>query len=159
MLSPSYPSSERATPEQLVSASRITGPIPRRRAARWVARALTGLTLAFLAFDVAVKFAPISPDAAAATARLGWAPQHLPVIGLIALACLVLYAVPRTAPLGAVLWTGYLGGAVAAHLRVGNPLLSHTLFPVYVGALLWGALYLRDARVWAAVRTLLRRAA
>jgi hypothetical protein len=121
-------------------------------------RVLTGVTIALLAADVAVKFAP-APYAAAATAPLGWAPHHLPVIGLIGLACLVLYAVPRTAALGALLWTGYLGGAVAAHLRVGSPLLSHTLFPVYVGVLLWGALYLRDARVQVAFRTLRRPAA
>ena len=63
------------------------------------------------------------------------------------LACLILYLVPRTAPLGAVLWTGYLGGAIATHVRVGNPLFSHTLFPIYVAAMLWGGLWLRDARV------------
>jgi hypothetical protein len=57
------------------------------------------------------------------------------------------YLVPRTAVVGAVLWTGYLGGAIATHVRVGNPLLSHTLFPIYVAVLLWGGLYLRDSRV------------
>jgi hypothetical protein len=66
---------------------------------------------------------------------------------MLQLACLVLYLVPRTSVLGAVLWTGYLGGAVATHVRVGNPLLSHTLFPIYVAALLWGGLWLRDQRV------------
>jgi hypothetical protein len=65
--------------------------------------------------------------------------------------CLILYVIPRTAPLGAVLWTGYLGGAIATHLRLDNPLFSHTLFPIYVAALLWGGLYLRDARVRALV--------
>ena len=59
---------------------------------------------------------------------------------------------PRTAPLGAVLWTGYFGGAVATHLRLDEPLLSHTLFPIYVAAVVWGALYLRDARVRALLR-------
>lgn len=59
----------------------------------------------------------------------------------------MLYAIPRTAPLGAVLWTGYFGGAIATHLRLDNPLLSHTLFPIYVAAFVWGGLYLRDARV------------
>ena len=121
--------------------------VVRAPAARWAGRALTGLTCALLAMDAAVKFVPQSGEVAAATAQLGWAPAQAPVLGAIALACLVLYAVPRTAVLGAVLWTGYLGGAVATHLRVGNPLLTHTLFPVYVGALVWGALALRDARV------------
>lgn len=158
-MSTTYPSAAHAVPMTSRPAAHAIDPAPRGRAARWTGRVLTGVTLAFLAFDVAVKFAPMSAEAAAATARLGWASHQLPVLGLIALACLVLYAVPRTAALGAVLWTGYLGGAVAAHLRVGNPLLAHTLFPVYVGALLWGALYLRDARVQAAVRTLLRPAA
>jgi hypothetical protein len=64
----------------------------------------------------------------------------------------VLYVVPRRAPLGAILWTGYLGGAIATHLRVDNPLFSHTLFPTYIAALIWGGLYLRDARVRALVR-------
>ena len=62
---------------------------------------------------------------------------------MIQLACLVVYLVPRTAVLGAVLWTGYLGGAIATHVRVENPLFTHVLFPVYVAALLWGGLWLR----------------
>jgi hypothetical protein len=70
----------------------------------------------------------------------------------------VLYLVPRTAPLGAVLWTGYLGGAIATHLRLDNPLFSHVLFPIYVAALLWGGLYLRDARVRDLARSLSRPA-
>jgi hypothetical protein len=59
----------------------------------------------------------------------------------------VLYLIPRTAPIGALLWTGYFGGAIVTHLRVGDPLLTHILFPIYVSALLWGGLYLRDPRV------------
>jgi hypothetical protein len=82
----------------------------------------------------------------------GWrppcrAPSRSDIRSTIELACLTLYLVPRTAVLGAVVFTGYLGGAVATHLRIGNPLLSHTLFPVYVAALLWGGLYLRDPRL------------
>jgi hypothetical protein len=69
------------------------------------------------------------------------------MIGAVLLVCVALYLIPRTAPLGAVLLTGYLGGAVLVHLRVGDPLLSHTLFPTYVGTLVWFALYLRDDRV------------
>jgi ABC-type transport system involved in cytochrome c biogenesis permease component len=72
-------------------------------------------------------------------------------IGLILLVCVVVYLIPRTAVLGAVLLTGYLGGAVATHVRVGDPLLSHTFFPIYFAVLIWGGLYLRDRRVHAAI--------
>jgi hypothetical protein len=81
------------------------------------------------------------------TISLGYAASLLRPIGLVELACLVLYLVPRTAPLGAILFTGYLGGAIATHVRLGNPLFSHQLFPIYVAAMLWIPLYLRDARV------------
>ena len=119
-------------------------------AARWTGRALSGIAVLFLAFDAAFKLVA-TPEALAGTADLGWTPQHLPTLAAIQLVCLALYLVPRTAPLGAVLWTGYLGGAIATHLRIDNPLLTHTLFPIYVAALLWGGLYLRDARVRAAM--------
>ena len=84
--------------------------------------------------------------------QLGYQPHHLPIIGAIEIVCLALYLVPRTAPLGAVLWTGYFGGAIATHLRVDNPLPTHTLFPIYVAAIIWGGLYLRDPRVRALLR-------
>jgi hypothetical protein len=116
---------------------------------RWAGRILSGIAVLFLTFDTAIKLAGPAVDA---TAQLGFAPHHLLTIGLIELACLVIYLIPRTAPLGAVLWTGYLGGAIATHLRLENPLFSHTLFPIYVAALLWGGLYLRDARVRALLR-------
>ncbi len=117
----------------------------------WIGRTLSGLAVLFLAFDVAIKL--FSTEAAVtATTELGYRPHHLPVIGAIGLVCLVLYVIPRTAPLGAILWTGYFGGAVATQLRVDNPLLSHILFPTYVAALVWGGLYLRDDRVRALLR-------
>jgi DoxX-like family len=68
-------------------------------------------------------------------------------LGVILLLCTLLYAAPPTALLGAILLTGYLGGAVASHLRVGDPLLTHVLSGVYAGLLVWGGLYLRDARL------------
>jgi hypothetical protein len=68
-------------------------------------------------------------------------------LGVILLSCVVAYAIPRTSVLGALLLTGYLGGAVATHVRVANPLFSHVLFPTYIAALLWGGLILRDARL------------
>ena len=72
-------------------------------------------------------------------------------IGAVELACLVLYVIPRTSVLGAILLTGYLGGAVATHVRVGSPLLTHVLFPIYVAALVWGGLFLREGRLRALV--------
>jgi hypothetical protein len=69
------------------------------------------------------------------------------VIGVIELVCLVLYLVPQTSVLGALLLTGYLGGAIATHVRVGSPLMSHTLFPIYVALMVWGGLYLREGRL------------
>jgi hypothetical protein len=86
------------------------------------------------------------------SAQLGFTPQQVFVIGVIAAICLVIYLIPRTAPIGAVLWTGYFGGAIVTHFRLGNPLLTHVLFPIYVSALIWGSLYLRDPRVRAVVR-------
>ncbi len=119
---------------------------------RWAGRILSGIAVLFLTFDLAMKLSGVK-EAVEGTVKLGWQPHHLPILGGIQLVCLVLYLIPRTAPLGAVLWTGYLGGAVATHLRVDDPLFSHILFPVYVAALIWGGLYLRDARVRALLRS------
>ena len=112
----------------------------------WTGRILSGIAIAFLTFDTVIKLAGVKA-AVDGTVLLGYKPEQLPIIGVIELVLLVLYLVPRTAPIGALLWTGYLGGAVATHFRLGNPLFSHILFPTYVAALLWGGLYLRDARV------------
>jgi hypothetical protein len=123
----------------------------RARRARWAGRVLTGIALAFLTLDVVMKFV-VTKEAVEGTLALGYQLHHLPIIGALGAVCLVLYAIPRTAPIGAILWTGYLGGAIATHVRVDNPLFSHILFPTYVAALLWGGLYLRDARVRGLVR-------
>ena len=117
----------------------------------WAGRILTGIAVLFLTFDLAMKLSGVQ-EAVDGTVKLGWQPHHLPILGGIQIVCLVFYLIPRTAPLGAVLWTGYLGGAVATHLRVDDPLFSHILFPIYVAALIWGGLYLRDARVRALLR-------
>ena len=124
---------------------------------RVAGRVITGLAVAFLVFDMSIKLTG-AKEAVEGTAQLGWQPHHLPILGAIQLALLVLYLVPRTAPLGAVLWTGYFGGAIATHLRLDNPLFSHVLFPIYVAALVWGGLYLRDARLRTLVRAMLRPA-
>ena len=126
-------------------------PIAPSKATRWIGRTLTGIAVLFLIFDMTIKLVGAA-EAVEGTAQLGWAPHHLPILGAIQAACLALYLIPRTAPLGAVLWTGYLGGAIATQLRLDNPLFSHVLFPTYVAALLWGGLYLRDARVRALLR-------
>jgi hypothetical protein len=127
--------------------ARAAGPArARSRGAVRAGRALSGLGAAFLAFDAAMKLLA-APEAVAGTVELGYQPGALFWLGLVQLVCLVAYVVPRTAPLGAVLWTGYLGGAVATHVRVGHPLFSHVLFPAYVAAFLWGGLWLRDDRV------------
>lgn len=115
-------------------------------AARWTGRVLSALTVAFLAFDIAIKLGG-HPMVAEASARLGLPASITVPVALVLAACVALYLVPRTAPLGAVLLTGYLGGAVLVHVRVGDPLFSHTLFPIYVGAFAWAGLWLRDVRV------------
>lgn len=119
-------------------------------AARWTGRILTAIVVVFATFDAAVKLIP-AKFAVDATVQLGYQPHHVRLIGLFALVFLVLYLVPRTAVLGALLWTAYLGGAFASNLRLDEPLLSHTLFPVYFALLLWGGLYVRDSRVRALI--------
>ena len=117
-----------------------------RIATRWTARVLSGIPILFLLFDAAFKL--ISPPAVIeGSKKLGIPAELSPVFGLVLLACVALYAVPRTAPLGAVLLTGYLGAAVFVHVRVGDPLFTHTLFPIYVATFAWLGLYLRDGRV------------
>lgn len=116
------------------------------RAARRAGYVMQGLVTLFLAFDSIFKFFP-HEEAIKGTVGLGWPEEVLPTIGTIGLVCLALYLIPRTAIFGALLWTGYLGGAVATHVRIGNPLATHTLFPIYVALLLWGALWLREERL------------
>jgi hypothetical protein len=109
-------------------------------------RVLTVIAGLLLTMDAGIKLVR-AKAAIEGSAQLGFSPDQVFVIGVIAAVCLVLYLIPRTAPLGAVLWTGYFGGAIVTHLRVNDPLFTHILFPIYVSALIWGALYLRDPRV------------
>ena len=111
-----------------------------------VGMALTTLSALFLTFDTVLKVLKLGP-AVEGTVSLGYPLDSVRVIGIIELVCLVLYVVPRTSVLGALLLTGYLGGAIATHVRIGNPLFTHILFPVYVALLVWGGLYLRDPRL------------
>lgn len=110
---------------------------------------LSGLAVLFLAFDGVMKFFmdKLPPEALKAGEALQWPMELMPTVGTILLISLAIYLIPRTAILGAVLLTGYLGGAVASHIRVSNPLFSHTLFPIYIAILIWLGLYLRDARL------------
>jgi hypothetical protein len=107
---------------------------------------LTALVALFIAFDTVMKVLRLAP-AVQGTTELGYPAESVLVIGVIELVCLVLYLIPRTSVLGALLLTGYLGGAIATHVRVGSPLLGYTLFPIYVATMLWGGLYLREARL------------
>lgn len=116
----------------------------------WAGRVLTALALLFLLFDSGIKILNLAP-AVKGTVDLGFQPSVVVPIGIVLLLCAILYIIPRTAILGAVLLTGYLGGAVASQVRAGNPLFSHVLFPVYFAFLVWGGLYLRDDRLRALV--------
>jgi hypothetical protein len=87
------------------------------------------------------------PFVVQATVQLGYPERVIVGLGIVLMTCTILYLIPRTAVLGAILLTGYLGGAVATQVRVGNPLFTHTLFPIYLALLLWGGLFLREGRL------------
>lgn len=112
----------------------------------WTGRIMSGLAVLFLLFDAAMKLARIAP-VLEATARLGYPTTLAFPIGVLLLICTIAYAIPRSSVLGAILLTGYLGGAVASQVRIGAPLFSQALFPVYVAVLIWGGLYLREKRL------------
>jgi hypothetical protein len=114
--------------------------------ALWTGRVLSAFAVLFLTFDSIGKLLEL-PPVVAGSQELGYPANTVFPIGLILLLCVVAYVIPRTSALGALLLTGYLGGAVATHVRVGNPLFSHTLFPVYFGLFVWGGLVVRDARL------------
>ena len=113
--------------------------------ARWTGRVLSGVVIAFLLFDGAIKLVPL-PIVTETMDKMGWgASENLARgLGVITIVCTLLYAVPPTSILGAILLTGYLGGAIASHLRIDSPLFTHTLFGLYLGLMLWGGLWLRD---------------
>ena len=113
--------------------------------ARWTGRVLSGLVVAFLLFDGAMKLVPL-PIVTETMDKMGYgASANLArSLGLITIVCTLLYAVPPTSILGAILLTGYLGGAIASHLRIDSPLFTHTLFGLYLGLMVWGGLWLRE---------------
>jgi hypothetical protein len=112
----------------------------------WTARIMSGLVILFMLFDSISKFIKPVP-VVEGTLQLGYSAHHITVIATLGLLCTILYAIPRTTFLGAVLLTGFFGGVVATHIRVDNPLFTHTLFPVYLAVLTWGGLWLRDEKV------------
>ena len=115
----------------------------------WAGRILVALSALFLLFDAAGHLM-VPAAVVEAFNRLGYPISLSPVLAIIELVCLVAYLIPRTAILGAILLTGYLGGAVATHLRVHDPLFD-TLFPIVFGVLVWAGLYLRDQRLRALI--------
>lgn len=126
----------------------LAAPVSRTRL--WAGRIITAIPVVFLLFDGVIKVLNVQPVIDGMN-KLGY-PVDLAVgIGTLLLACLALYVIPRTSVLGAILLTGYLGGAVATHVRVGDPLFSHVLFPAYLGLFLWAGLYLRDSRLRALI--------
>lgn len=113
----------------------------------WAGRVLSLVVILFLTFDGVIKLVPIAA-VTETLAQMGY-PESAGLargLGVLLLFCTLLYAIPRTSLLGAVLLTGYLGGAIASHLRIGSPVFSHLLFGAYLGLMLWGGLYLRDRR-------------
>jgi hypothetical protein len=109
----------------------------------WTGRVLSTLGVLFLLMDSIMKL--VKPAMVVdTTVKLGYSASVITPLGIVLFTCLALYCIPPTRVLGAILLTGYLGGAVATHVRVGDPLFSHILFPTYIASLLWLGLYLRD---------------
>jgi hypothetical protein len=125
-----------------------TAPVSRK--GFWAGTILSALAVLFLLFDGVIKLIKIAP-VVESFAQLGLPDRLAFGIGVLELVCVLLYVIPRTSVLGAILLTGYLGGAIVLHLRVGDPLFSHVLFPVYVGLLIWGGLFLREDRLRALI--------
>ena len=117
---------------------------------RWAGIVISALPSLFLFVDAVMKLMKPAP-VVEATVKLGYPESLILPLGVVLLICTILYVVPRTSVLGAILLTGYLGGAVATHVRIGDPLFTHVLFPVYLGVMIWLGLYFRDERLRALV--------
>jgi len=130
----------------------IAGKPPVSKPALWLGRVLSGLLILFLLFDGAIKLVPW-PVVTETMDRIGYGSSETLArsLGIITIVCTVLYAIPPTSILGAILLTGYLGGAMASHLRIGSPLFSHILFGFYLGLMVWGGLWLRDMSLRASI--------
>lgn len=119
---------------------------PTKKKRPWAGIVISAIPTLFLLMDAVGKLVKPEP-VITGTVELGYPETVILPLGIVLLICTILYAVPKTSVLGAILLTGYLGGAVATHVRIGNPLLTHTLFPVYLGILIWLGLYFRDVRL------------
>ena len=119
-------------------------PVSKKR--RWPGRLVSTLTILFLLFDGVTKVMKV-PAVMEASTELGYPASTIPGIGIVLIVCTLLYSIPRTSILGAILLTGYLGGAVATNVRVSAPLFTNVLAPVYFGVMVWGGLYLRNDRL------------
>jgi len=130
----------------------IADKAPVSKPALWLGRVLSGLVILFLLFDGAIKLVPW-PVVTETMDRIGYGSSETLArsLGIITIVCTLLYAIPPTSILGAILLTGYLGGAMASHLRIGSPLFSHILFGFYLGLMLWGGLWLRDKSLRASI--------
>ena len=119
--------------------------LPASGPARWTGRILSGLVIVFLMIDGAIKLVPW-PIVTETMDKMGYGSSETLArsLGVITIVCTVLYSIPPTSILGAILLTGYLGGAMASHVRIGSPLFTHTLFGLYLGLMVWGGLWLRD---------------
>jgi len=113
------------------------------KSAIWTGYVLTYIAVLFMLFDSITKIMK-TDQVVKATAQLGFPVEDIPVIGIILLVCIIIYVIPKTSILGAILLTGYLGGAVVTNLRISAPLFSNVLFPVYMGIIVWGGIFLRD---------------
>lgn len=114
--------------------------------ALWAGRILSGIAIAFLSVDTLGKLLQVGP-VIEGTIQLGYPESVVLPIGLLLLVGTALYAIPRTSVLGAIYLTGFLGGAIATHVRVESPLFTHVFFAVYVAAFVWGGLVLRNPRL------------
>jgi hypothetical protein len=119
---------------------------PVSSAAFWTGWIISGLPAAFLLMDGVMKLVKPKP-VIEGTVKLGFSESVIVPLGITLICCVVLYLIPRTAVLGAILLTGYLGGAVASQVRVGEPLFGYILAPVYVAIFIWAGLCLRDRRM------------
>ena len=117
---------------------------------QWTGWGMTGLMIAFLLFDSVSKLV-LEHHVVEATTKIGYPLDVIRPLGVICLVCTILYAIPRTSIIGAILLTGYLGGAIASKVRIEDPVFSSVLFGLYFGVLVWGGLYLRDERLRALI--------
>lgn len=126
----------------------IAGTAPPSRFALWLGRVLSGLVILFMLLDGLIKLVPW-PIVTETMDRIGYGSSETLArsLGIITIVCTVLYTIPPTSILGAILLTGYLGGAMASHVRIGSPLFTHILFGFYLGLMVWGGLWLRDRKL------------